>query len=81
MTKPLDYINLAITKQIPESWQPAYITETEATKLQAETLGILVSKWCVWDTELLINVFKSALEDSNHDVLTEQLEEWLNSDD
>ena len=38
MIDPLDHIELAITKQIPESWQSDYINETPLTKLQRETL-------------------------------------------
>lgn len=81
MTKPLDYINLAITKQVPETWQPAYIEETELPKLHAETLGILVSKWCEHDCDTLIEVFIAALEDSNYEDLAAELTEWLSTND
>ena len=45
MSEPLDYIELAITKQVPLTWMPAYLQEHLENFVKDETLGILISKY------------------------------------
>lgn len=81
MTQPLEYLELAITKQIPLTWQPAYLEEHTENFVKDETLGILISKYVRWDCERLLTVIKSALEDSNYHSLIEAIDEFVTNED
>ena len=43
MSEPLDYLELAITKQVPLTWMLAYLQEHLENFVKDETLGILIN--------------------------------------
>lgn len=81
MPQPLEHLKLAITKQVPLTWMPAYLQEHTQEKIQDETLGILISKYVKWDCKRLLTIIKSALEDSNYHSLVEAIDKFVQDED
>lgn len=61
MTDYMDKLSDLIREAKGEIYNPDYIQETS----DAETLGVLVSKFAEWDLIKIKEVVDSALEDSN----------------
>ena len=81
MSEPLDYIELAITKQVHLTQMPAYLQEHLENFVKDETLGILISKYVKWDCDRLLTVIRSALEDSNYHSLVEAIDKFVQDED
>lgn len=51
-----------------------YLPEYQSEVSDAEVLGVIVSKFCKWDINEIIEVAKNAFEDSNFREGTEMME-------
>ena len=70
---------IAMKAAIEECFTEKYKRETNLEKRKMEGLGICISQYCEWDGLSIMQIFASALDDSNFHEEAAKVEEWIKS--